>query len=88
LNAEPVEAREIVNAGIGRLTGKPLPPAVIERAWTTLTFTVDPIAASLRKSAADATAVGLLDPVKLGGIYELGPLNAILTAAGQPPVSD
>ena len=88
LNAEPSKAREIVNAGIGRLTGKPLPAAVIERAWATLTFTVDPIAASLRKSAEDATAVGLLDAVKLDGIYDLALLNAILTAAGKPPVSD
>jgi len=88
LNAEPAKAREIVNAAIGRLTGKSLPAAVIERAWATLTFTVDPIATSLRKSAADATTVRLLDPVELDGIYELGPLNAILTAAGQPPVSD
>ncbi|HEY8152756.1 MAG TPA: ABC transporter substrate-binding protein [Myxococcota bacterium] len=88
LNAEPAKAREIVNAGIEKSIGKALPAAVIERAWATLTFTVDPIAASLRKSAADATAVGLLDPVKLDGIYELGPLNQILAAAGQPPVSD
>jgi NitT/TauT family transport system substrate-binding protein len=88
LNAEPARAREIVNAGIGRLTGKALPAAVIERAWATLSFTVDPIAASLRKSAEDATAVGLLDPVELDGIYDLAPLNAILTAAGKPPVSD
>ena len=88
LNSEPVKAREVVNAGILEVTGKALPVAVIERAWATLTFTVDPIAASLRKSAADATAVGLLDPVKLDGIYDLAPLNTILTAAGKPAVSD
>jgi NitT/TauT family transport system substrate-binding protein len=88
LNAEPAKAREIVNAAIGRVTGKALPPDVIERAWATLSFTVDPIATSLRKSAEDATAVGLLDDVKLDGIYDLAPLNAILAAAGKPPVSD
>jgi NitT/TauT family transport system substrate-binding protein len=88
LNAEPAKAREIVNAAIGRLTGKALPPEVIERAWAALAFTVDPIAPSLRKSAEDATAVGLLDAVKLDGIYDLAPLNAILAAAGKPPVSD
>jgi NitT/TauT family transport system substrate-binding protein len=88
LNAEPARAREIVNAAIGRLTGKSLPGAVIERAWTTLTFTVDPIASSLRKCAADATEVGLLDAVKLDGIYDLRALNQILAAAGKAPVSD
>jgi NitT/TauT family transport system substrate-binding protein len=87
VNAEPAEAREIVNAAIARLTGKGLPAAVIERAWGNLTFTVDPIASSLRKSAEDATAVGLLEPVELDGIYQLGPLNQILAAAGKAPVT-
>jgi len=87
VNAEPAQARELVNAGIAKLVGKALPAAVIEGAWEKLHFTVDPLAASLRKSAEDATAVGLLEPVKLDGIYDLAPLNAILTAAGQPPVA-
>jgi len=86
-NAEPAKAREIVNAGIAKLVGKALPAAVIEGAWEKLHFTVDPIAASLRKSAEDATAVGLLDPVKLDGIYELGPLNEVLAASGKPKVT-
>ncbi len=88
LNAEPAEARAIVNAGIEKLTGKALPAAVIERAWETLHFTVDPIATSLRKSAQDATDVGLLDPVNLDGIYDLGPLNSVLAAANKPQVTD
>jgi NitT/TauT family transport system substrate-binding protein len=87
VNAEPAQAREIVNAGIAKLVGKGLSPAVIERAWGSLAFTVDPIAPSLRKSAEDASAVGLLDPVKLDGIYALDALNEILAAAGRPPVA-
>jgi NitT/TauT family transport system substrate-binding protein len=86
-NAEPARARELVNAGIAKVTGKALPAAVIEGAWQNLAFTVDPIAASLRKSAADAAAVGLLEPVTLDGIYALDTLNAILAAAGKPPVA-
>ena len=87
VNAEPARAREVVNAGIAKLVGKALPAAVIERAWANLHFTVDPIAPSLRKSAEDATAVGLLEPVKLDGIYDLGALNEILAAAGRPPIT-
>jgi NitT/TauT family transport system substrate-binding protein len=87
LNAEPARAREIVNAEIAKLTGKALPAAVIERAWANLAFTVDPLADSLRRSAEDATAVGLLDPVKLEGIYDLVPVNGILAAAGRPRLS-
>jgi NitT/TauT family transport system substrate-binding protein len=32
-------------------------------------------------------AVGLLKPVNLNGIYDLGPLNALLKADGEPQVS-
>jgi len=85
-NASPAEARALANAAIARVTGQAIAAPVLERAWGSLAFTVDPIAASLRKSAADATAVGLLDPVDLDGIYDLGPLDAILAAAGRPPV--
>jgi NitT/TauT family transport system substrate-binding protein len=87
LNAEPAAARELVNAAIAKLSGKPLPAAVIERAWQGLTFTADPIASSLARSAADATAVGLLEPVELDGIYDLSGLNAVLAAAGKPPIA-
>jgi NitT/TauT family transport system substrate-binding protein len=87
LNAEPAKSRDVVNAAIGRLTGKPLPAAVLSRAWEGLSFTLDPIASSLRRSAEDATAVGLLEPVELDGIYELGALNEILAAAGRPRIS-
>jgi NitT/TauT family transport system substrate-binding protein len=87
LNGESEKARGIVNSGIEKLTGKALPAGVVERAWANLAFTVDPLAASLRKSAEDAVAVGLLEPVNLDGIYDLTALNAILAAAGKPPVS-
>jgi NitT/TauT family transport system substrate-binding protein len=87
-NAEPEQARELVNRAIEKLTGKALPAAVIEGAWPKLAFTVDPIASSLRKSAEDGVEVGLLEPVALDGIYALGPLNEILAAAGKPTVSE
>jgi NitT/TauT family transport system substrate-binding protein len=86
VNAEPARARRIVNAGIARITGKPLPPAVIEGAWSRLAFTLDPLPASLRKSADDAVLVGLLKPVNLTGIYDLAPLNAVLARQGKPPI--
>jgi sulfonate transport system substrate-binding protein len=60
---------------------------VIATSFENLTFTVDPIAASLQKSADDATAVGLLDPVDLDGIYDLTLLNQVLDARGKPPVT-
>jgi NitT/TauT family transport system substrate-binding protein len=81
VNADGATAKQVVNAAIKSLTGKALRTAVIDRAWSNLRFTIDPIASSLGKSAADAIANGLLDPVDLKGIYELSPLNRLLRDA-------
>ena len=82
------EAETVVNDGINALTGKPLQPAVVDRAWQDLTVTDDPIAASLQRSAANAVAAGVATKqVDLHGIYELSILNRILTQRGLPTVS-
>lgn len=86
VNEHPAEAQTIVNDGIAKLTGKKLADAVIREAWTHLTFTDDPIAASLTTSAEHATAVGLLAKVDLSGIYDLALLNKVLSAAGEAKV--
>jgi len=86
LNAEPARGRDIVNAGIAKVVGRALPAAVLERAWGNLTFTLDPLAATLRRSAEDAVAVGLLREVTLDGIYDLALLNTMLARAGRPRV--
>lgn len=67
----PAEAKATVNAAIGALTGKTLRPEVLDRAWSNLTFTTDPIRSSLHKSADDAVKAGLLDlgGVDLDGLY-------------------
>jgi NitT/TauT family transport system substrate-binding protein len=80
-------AQKAANEHLAALSGKPLPENIIAAAFTNLTFTVDPIAASLQGSAAHAQEVGLLDPVDLKGIYDLGSLNELLSAAGRPLVS-
>jgi NitT/TauT family transport system substrate-binding protein len=87
VNQNPAEAQKVANEEIGRITSKPLKDAVIAAAWPKLTFTDDPVASSLGKSAADAQSLDLLDPVdNLPGIYDLSLLNQVLTAAGEPEV--
>ncbi|MGH3872982.1 MAG: ABC transporter substrate-binding protein [Pseudonocardiaceae bacterium] len=82
------EARTAVNNGIKARTGTPLAPGVIDRAWQHLTVTVDPIAASLQRSADNAVTAGVSkEKVDLHGIYELSILNRILTQRGLPTVS-
>jgi NitT/TauT family transport system substrate-binding protein len=84
----PAEAKTVVNDGINALTGKPLTPEVVDRAWQNLTMTEDPIAASLQRSAENAVAAGVAtNQVDLHGIYELSILNRILTQRSLPSVS-
>jgi sulfonate transport system substrate-binding protein len=60
---------------------------VLDAAFAQVTFTNDPIESSLLTDANHAVAVGLLKPVSnLTGIYDLGPLNKLLAAAGQPAI--
>jgi len=87
INANPAEAKTLVNQGIQKVSGKALPQAVLDAAWPNMTFTNDPIASSLRQGADNAKAVGLLDAgTKLDGIYDLTLLNKVLKAAGKPEV--
>jgi NitT/TauT family transport system substrate-binding protein len=82
------DAQQAANAQLAALSGKPLKDNILAAAFKNLAFTNDPIASSLFTSAQHAQDVGLLKPVDLKGIYDLGPLNELLKADGQPAVSD
>jgi NitT/TauT family transport system substrate-binding protein len=84
--ANPGAAQKAVNAQITAITGKGLADGVLASSWKNLRFTNDPVASSLRKSADDATAVGLLAKADLTGIYDLTLLNEVLAESGKPPV--
>jgi NitT/TauT family transport system substrate-binding protein len=84
--ADPAGAQTAVAGEIERITGKRPSDTVIAASFENLTFTLDPIATSLRGSAEHATAVGLLEPVDLTGIYDLQLLNQILAERGQAAV--
>ena len=86
-NNQPA-AESAANAELTSLLGKGLDPSVLSAAFKEITFTDDPIASSLAADAQHAVAVGLLTPVQnLPSLYDLGPLNSLLQAAGQPQVS-
>jgi NitT/TauT family transport system substrate-binding protein len=81
-------AEAAANAELQSLAGKSLKPAILKAAFKEVTFTNDPIASSLLIDAQHAEAVKLLTPVKnLKSLYDLGPLNKQLQAAGEPQVS-
>jgi NitT/TauT family transport system substrate-binding protein len=86
ISEDPEEAQDLVAQGIENATGTAIPPELVAATFETLTFTNDPIASSLRKSAKNAEAVDLLEPVDLDGIYSVKLLNQVLDAEGQPNV--
>jgi NitT/TauT family transport system substrate-binding protein len=87
INKNTSAAETAANAELTTLLGKGLKSSALDASFKTITFTNDPIASSLATDAKHAQAVGLLKPVNLNGIYDLGPLNALLKADGEAQVS-
>ena len=88
IGKNPAEARTTVNAEIEKITTKALKGPVLDRAWSNIEITNDPVASSLKKSADDAVAAGLLKEVDLKGIYDLRLLREVLAARGGGAVDD
>ncbi len=87
-NDDEAAAKEAVNAGLVTAGGKALDAAVLDRAWSELTVTYDPIASGLKQSAANGVAAGTTEKeVDLKGIYDLRPLNKVLKDQGLDTVS-
>nr|WP_231336419.1 ABC transporter substrate-binding protein [Actinomadura graeca] len=88
INQNPAEAKTVVNSALGKLSGKPLKPEVLDSAFKEIQFTTDPVAGSLFAGAQHAEEIGLLEKTDLNGIYNLTPLNEVLKASGKAQVSD
>ena len=80
-------AQTSANAELTALTGKGIKSSILPAAFKEITFTNDPDASSLATDAQQAKAVGLLTSTSLSGIFDLGPLNQALQAAGESQVN-
>jgi NitT/TauT family transport system substrate-binding protein len=88
INSDKSAAETAADAELATLSGKALKSKVLAASFAQITFTNDPIASSLLTDAQHAVDLGLLKPVSdLTAIYDLGPLNKLLAADGQPQVS-
>jgi NitT/TauT family transport system substrate-binding protein len=87
MQANPGAAETATNDQLLSLSGKKLPAKILTAAFSDLTFTVDPIASSLQKQAADAVAAGTVSHPKTAGIYDLSILNQVLKAKGMVTVA-
>jgi NitT/TauT family transport system substrate-binding protein len=81
IKSNPTQAQADANAELAAYTGKPLKADLVAASFKEITFTNDPNQASLKTDADQAVSLGLLKPVNLDGIYDLGPLNKVLASA-------
>jgi len=88
INGHLPEAKTILNQQIQKETGKALPPAVLDEAFGRLQITYDPLRSSLLASAKSAFEAGFLGKQvpDLSRLYELGPLNQVLTEKGKQAI--
>ena len=88
INSNESTAPDAVNNALAATTGgKALKANVLALAWTHMSFTLDPFAADIQTNANEAEKLGFNTTSNIKGILDLGPLNAILKAAGDPTVS-
>jgi len=87
IKSNTTTAEADANAELATYTQKPLKASLVAAAFKEITFTDDPDASSLTTDASQAVSLGLLKPVNLSGIFDLGPLNTALAAAGESQVS-
>ena len=86
-NGDQAQAKTVTNDAIKQLTNSSLAPAVIDRAFTELSFGIDPLAATFPQLAKDAVTAGVAEKeTNLAGFVAVTPLNNVLTAAGKPTV--
>jgi NitT/TauT family transport system substrate-binding protein len=88
INSDPSKAATLVSKGIENATSKPLAVELVTASFKNITFTLDPIASSLRADVDHAVAVGTLDKkADLTNIFDLSPLNEFLISQGKDKVS-
>ena len=86
INANLGDAKKSLNQRIKELTSRGLAVGVLDDAFGRMQVTYDPLASSLQKSAEDAYALGFLRDKNIDGIYDLAPLNQVLTEKGLKPL--
>lgn len=86
--ANPADAKTVVNGALKELAYSSLSPAVIDRAFSNIELTSDPIPAEFPQLAQDSVTAGVVKSVvALKGFADFGPLNDVLKTQNQPAVN-
>lgn len=91
INKNKADAKKIINEQLARLMGKPLPVAVLDQAFSKVTFTWDPVVQSLTTSAKNAEALGYLPRTgsrvsDVKDMVDLSILNQLLASRKLPVI--
>jgi NitT/TauT family transport system substrate-binding protein len=88
INAHPLEAKKLLNQQIQAETGKALPQAVLDEAFTRMKVTYDPLHTAMMTAARQAFDDGFLgrQMPDLSGLYDLTLLNQVLTEKGRKAI--
>ena len=81
------QAQQLTADGIGAVKGKTPETSLIATSFKSITFTLDPIASSLKTDAANAKALGFIDSTDLTNIYDLTLLNKMLQDQGKDAIT-
>jgi NitT/TauT family transport system substrate-binding protein len=88
INAHSADAKKLLNQQIQTETGKALPPAILDEAFTRMQVTYDPLHAALATAAQQAFDDGFLgrQMPDLSGLYDLTLLNQVLAEKGRKAI--
>lgn len=88
LGTDPVQAAGVIEAELTALGARRVKGKSLSRALARIEYTSDPLAPSVQVQATRAEAAHVIKrlPPSLTGLYDLGPLNQLLRAAGEPSV--
>jgi NitT/TauT family transport system substrate-binding protein len=88
IKAHPADAKKLLNQQIQTETGKALPPAILDEAFTRMEVTYDPLHAAMMTAAKQAFDDGFLgrQMPDLSQLYDLSLLNQILAEKGRTAI--
>ena len=88
MDTDPAAGHRAAAAELTALLGRKLPARILTAGFAQIRYTDNPEASSLLAQARQAATAGILKPVRsLGRLVNLDPLNRLLRATGQQPVT-
>jgi NitT/TauT family transport system substrate-binding protein len=88
IKAHPADAKKLLNQQIQTETGKALPPAILDEAFTRMEVTYDPLHGAMMTAAKQAFDDGFLgrQMPDLSQLYDLSLLNQVLAEKGRTAI--